>query len=252
MAFRPAGYAARPHTGLASLIAKLGTEPRKRYLLLTRDVLLASGQCSTVHLERDDVDVRPMPRTRQETLELLRSRQHADKPLMVVCRLSSSVSFFSDDVECTARTIHQLRRLADEQDTPVIVTVLLPPKTLHESRSYVASFLGNWQVYHMDCLDDAESPALVASILSPSLHAQQERAVSENELHKDLWEDLWACVARLSVSEPMRLAAEGWTHEASGFYSGEALQTRVDLLWKYLTDAKLEKHRWIRKVEESR
>ena len=231
-ALRP-GYAARPHTGLGSVLQQLQAEPCKRYLLLTRDVLLASGDCPTTHLRRDDLDVELLPRTRQETVELLRSRQSPQKPLMVVCRLASSMSRASDDVQCTARTIHQLRRIADEHDVhELLVALLLPPKSLHESRCYEAAFLGNWRVFHLDSLDDAESPGLVASILSPSPPSAKEHPVSESELQKDLW----ASVARLSVSEAMRLSAEAWMHEAKGFYSGEALQTRVDLLWRLLTE----------------
>ena len=116
-----------------------------------------------------------------------------------------------------------------------MVTLLLPPKTLHESCCYEAAFLGNWQVFHLDCLDDAESPALVASILSPSLPEVKEPVVSQDELQKDLW----AAVARLPASEAMRASAEAWVHEGKGFYSGAALHTRVNLLWELLTEPDL-------------
>ena len=204
----------------------------RRFLLLTRDVLLASGDCPTAHLRRRDMEVRLLPRTRQETIELLRSWQSESKPLMIVCRLSSSMSKGTENVQCTSRAVHQLRRLADELDiNGLIVTLLLPPKALHESRCYEAAFLGSWQIFHLDSLDDAESPALVASILSPSMPDVKGSVSGEGELQKDLW----ASVARLPVSEPMRISAEAWVHEAKGFYSGEALQTRVDLLWQLLT-----------------
>ena len=46
---------------------------------------------------------------------------------MVLCRLGGA-SFASDDLECTPRAIHQLRRLADERlISGLLVTVLLPP-----------------------------------------------------------------------------------------------------------------------------
>ena len=250
------GYVQKPHTGLASVIAELKSSPQTRYLILTRDVLLASGECPTTQIRRDDVDVHLMPRTRQEIIELLRARKRMQKPLMVVCRLSSSLSKGAD-VQCTSRAVHQLRRLADEHDVHrLLVTLLLPPKTLHESRCYEAAFLGSWQIFHLDCLDDAESPALVASILSPSAPDTEDHVVSEDELQKDLW----ASVARLSASEGMRKSAEAWMHEAKGFYSGAALQTRVDLLWQLLsvawqrhapTDAHMPPHCLLRPCEHS-
>jgi len=66
------GYAQRPHTGLASLLEHLRGDKR-RCLIFTRDTLQTSsgaGLLCTRELSRDDVTIHPMPRSREEALEV--------------------------------------------------------------------------------------------------------------------------------------------------------------------------------------
>ena len=69
------GYVDRPHTGLGSVLAAVEQQPGRRFLVLTRDVLLASGLCPSEHLKRRDVEIHAMPRTREEAVVLLRSHR---------------------------------------------------------------------------------------------------------------------------------------------------------------------------------
>ena len=60
------GYTARPHTGLGALLQRMAYTGWPRVLVFTRDVLTTAN--------RDDVDIRSLPRTRKEAIELLESR----------------------------------------------------------------------------------------------------------------------------------------------------------------------------------
>eukprot|EP00435_Cladocopium_sp_Y103_P054378 s671_g17.t1 len=73
------GYAERPHTGLGSVLAAVQRDPSRRFLVLTRDVLLASGLCPSEHLKRKDVEIQPMPRTREECVSLLQGRKNQER-----------------------------------------------------------------------------------------------------------------------------------------------------------------------------
>ncbi|CAL1163139.1 unnamed protein product [Cladocopium goreaui] len=213
------GYAERPHTGLGSVLAALRRDPSTRLLVLTRDVMLASGLCPSEHLKRRDVEIQPMPRTREECVALLQGRKNKE-PLMIVCRLAHGQC---SDTSCTSQAIHQLRRLADENDVHnLVVTILLPPWRFHDS------------------LEDAEAPSLVSSILMNTKPSTEPLGCQE-----EVYKHLWAAVARLPSSEAMQVYAEGWEEveqcmaHAVSFYTQPALQTRVDALWKLLTSHKL-------------
>lgn len=128
-----AGYADRPHTGLASLLRELECHESCRYLVFTRDVL-------DVHWHRSDIVVSVLPRTRKEVIEMLtKSCEPGGKPLMVLCRPA--------DEHCTERGIHQLRRLADRHcKGRLIVAILLPPWKLHVENCYEAGVRASYDV----------------------------------------------------------------------------------------------------------
>ena len=63
-------------------------------------------------------------------------RRSETKPLMVLCRPGATCD---EHVECTHRSIHQLRRLADERDIHnLLLVILLPPWKLHVAACYEA------------------------------------------------------------------------------------------------------------------
>ncbi|CAL1168896.1 unnamed protein product [Cladocopium goreaui] len=230
------GYADRPHTGLGSVLAAVRQDPSTRFLVLTRDVLMASGLCPS-DLQRQDVDIQAMPRTREEAIALLQSRKNQEKPLMILCRWALHGT--CSDTSFTSQAIHQLRRLADENDVQgLVLTILLPPWRFHVGKSYESALLGQWQVLHLDSLEDTEAPSLVTSILTnaPNLKPTEQLGCQE-EVHKHLA----AAVARLPSSDAMRRMADGWVDaergmaQAVAFYAQAALQTRVDALWSLLT-----------------
>ena len=147
---------------------------------------------------------------------------------MIVCRLAGLVA--SHEMECTTQAIHQLRRLADELDVQrLVVTVLLPPWRFHVGRCYDSTFLGHWQILHLDSLEDSEAPTLVASILTNTQLPDRKHLISQEEVHKDLW----AALTRLPVTDAMRRCAEGWEEvepcmaHAVTFYTQPALQPLV-------------------------
>eukprot|EP00438_Fugacium_kawagutii_P000848 Skav222059 [mRNA] locus=scaffold707:50574:77847:- [translate_table: standard] len=125
--------------------------------------------------------------------------------------------------EIPVKAIHQLRRLADENDVHrLVITILLPPWRFHVGKCNLVA--------------DRHSDF----VLSCS---------STEELRKHLW----TAVARLPSSDAMRLSAEGWEAVercmalAVAFYTqplqrpggnGISQWTRVEALWKLLTNDK--------------
>lgn len=96
---------------------------------------------------------------------------------MIVCRVAGTVANASDEVECTSQAIHQLRRLADENNVPgLVVTLLLPPWRFHVGKCYEAAFLGDWQILHLDSLEDSEAP--VAWLLLVKIPLRQFALIS--------------------------------------------------------------------------
>ena len=128
----PAGYAARPHTGLASLLRDMESHESCRYLVLTRDVL-------DVRWHRSDLNVSVLCRTRKEAIEMLKSCKPGGKPFMVLCRPA--------DEDCTERGIHQLRRLADRYcKGKLVLAILLPPWKLHVENCYEAGLRASYDL----------------------------------------------------------------------------------------------------------
>eukprot|EP00913_Durusdinium_trenchii_P027714 g25987.t2 len=237
------GYVLRPHTGLGSLLTHMAhmdcVDRGPRCLVFTRDVLGLHDP-----LQREDAEIQAMPRSRQEAIALLESRRGKGKPLMVLCRLGATNG---GDVECTHRGIDQLRRLADDRDVQgLVVVLLLPPWKLHVAACYQAVFMQSWQIFHLDSLDDSESPGLVSSLLerseersSPILHhavstvpggstpatpsghsfttpvttpvtASVTAPIHSSAEHAELYRDLWTAVGYLTPSESLRSFAEEW------------------------------------------
>ncbi|CAK9032378.1 Putative uncharacterized transmembrane protein DDB_G0290641 [Durusdinium trenchii] len=263
------GYVLRPHTGLGSLLTHMAhmdcVDRGPRCLVFTRDVLGLHDP-----LQREDAEIQAMPRSRQEAIALLESRRGKGKPLMVLCRLGATNG---GDVECTHRGIDQLRRLADDRDVQgLVVVLLLPPWKLHVAACYQAVFMQSWQIFHLDSLDDSESPGLVSSLLerseersSPILHhavstvpggstpatpsghsfttpvttpvtASVTAPIHSSAEHAELYRDLWTAVGYLTPSESLRSFAEEWLHPAAAFYRADAsLQQRVEPLWALLS-----------------
>eukprot|EP00435_Cladocopium_sp_Y103_P052829 s671_g16.t1 len=115
---------------------------------------------------------------------------------MIVCRLAHGQC---SETSCTSQAIHQLRRLADENDVQnLVVTILLPPWRFHEVYKHL------W--------------AAVARI--PSSDAMQ--------VYAEGWEDVEQCMAH---------AVAFYSQPALQKHGG-ILTTRVDALWKLLTSHK--------------
>lgn len=129
---------------------------------------------------------------------------------MILCRWALHGA--CSDTSFTSQAIHQLRRLADENDVQgLVLTILLPPWRFHVGKSYESALLGQWQVLHLDSLEDTEAPSLVTSILTnaPNLKPTEQLGCQE-EVHKHL-----AAVARLpSDAMAWPTMADGWVSDA--------------------------------------